>query len=135
MAVKQIFVNLAVKDLARSVAFFTKLGFKFDPNFTNENATCMIVGENIFVMLLVEPFFKTFITKELCDASRSTEVLVCLSLENRAQVDQMVADAIEAGGVRYNEPKDHGFMYQHAFQDPDGHLWELFAMTNAPSTS
>ena len=96
----QIFVNLPVKDLNRSVEFFTRLGYKFDPQFTDENATCMIVGENIFVMLLVESFFKTFTKKELCDATKSTEVLVCLSAESRVQVDELVAAAVAAGGSR-----------------------------------
>ena len=95
---KQIFVNLPVKDLNRSVAFFTKLGFKFDPKFTDENATCMIVGENIYVMLLLEKFFKTFTTKELCDAKKSTEVLVCLSCDSRSEVDDLVVKAVAAGG-------------------------------------
>lgn len=124
----QIFVNLPVKDLPRSVAFFTRLGFTFNPRFTDHNATCMIVGENIFVMLLVESFFKTFTKKALCDAARSTEVLVCLSCESRAQVDERVAQALAAGGAAPNEAKDHGFMYQHGFEDLDGHLWELIYM-------
>ncbi|WP_309625425.1 VOC family protein [Methylibium sp.] len=124
----QIFVNLPVKDLPRSVAFFTRLGFTFNPRFTDHNATCMIVGENIFVMLLVESFFKTFTKKALCDATRSTEVLVCLSCESRAQVDERVAQALAAGGAAPNEAKDHGFMYQHGFEDLDGHLWELIYM-------
>ena len=124
----QIFVNLPVKDLPRSVAFFTSLGFKFNPEFTDENATCMIVGENIFVMLLVEGFFKTFTKKEICDATKSTEVLVCLSCESRAEVDELVAKAVAAGATTPNDAKDYGFMYQHGFQDLDGHLWELVSM-------
>jgi uncharacterized protein len=124
----QIFVNLPVKDLKRSVAFFTKLGYTFDPQFTDDNATCMIVGDNIFVMLLVESFFKTFTPKAICDATRSTEVLLGLSAESRAKVDDLVARAVAAGGTTPTEPKDHGFMYQHGYQDLDGHLWELFYM-------
>lgn len=124
MATK-IFVNLPVKDLQRSVDFFTKLGFTFNPQFTDETATCMIVAEDIFVMLLTEPKFKTFTPKEICDATKSTEVLVCLSRESRREVDEMVHKAVEAGGATYNEPQDHGFMYGHGFQDPDGHIWEL----------
>jgi predicted lactoylglutathione lyase len=124
----QIFVNLPVKDLKRSVEFFTRLGYKFDPQFTDENATCMIVGENIFVMLLVESFFKTFTKKELCDATKSTEVLVCLSCENREEVNEMVRKAVAAGGSTPMDSKDYGFMYQHGFQDLDGHLWELIYM-------
>jgi predicted lactoylglutathione lyase len=124
----QIFVNLPVKDLKRSVAFFTRLGFAFNPQFTDENATCMIVGENIFVMLLVEAYFKTFTPKTLCDAKKQTEVIVCLSAESRADVDAMVGKAVTAGGTAPNQSKDHGFMYQHGFQDLDGHLWELVHM-------
>jgi uncharacterized protein len=124
----QIFVNLPVKDLNKSVDFFTQLGYKFNPQFTDENATCMLVGENIFVMLLVEKYFKTFTPKEICDATKSTEVLVCLSSESRTDVDAMVAKAIAAGGTTYKEPQDHGFMYGHGFQDLDGHIWEIAFM-------
>jgi predicted lactoylglutathione lyase len=124
----RIFVNLPVKDLEKSVAFFTRLGFEFNPQFTDENATCMIVGENIFVMLLVEGFFKTFTPKTICDAKKQTEVIVCLSAESRADVDAMVGKAVAAGGTAPNRSKDHGFMYQHGFQDLDGHLWELVHM-------
>jgi predicted lactoylglutathione lyase len=124
----QIFVNLPVKDLQRSVAFFTNLGYTFDPKFTNENATCMIVGENIFVMLLVESFFKTFTKKPISDAKKTTEVLLCLSCESRAQVDALVAKALAAGGTAPNAPQDHGFMYGHGYEDLDGHIWELVYM-------
>jgi uncharacterized protein len=124
----QIFVNLPVKDLNKSVEFFTKLGYKFNPKFTDENATCMIVSEDIFVMLLVEEFFKTFVPKEICDTTKSVEVLVALSFESRAAVDEMVRKAIAAGGSTYKEPIDMGFMYQHGFQDLDGHIWEIFFM-------
>jgi uncharacterized protein len=106
----QIFVNLPVKDLNKSVDFFTQLGYKFNPQFTDENDTCMIVAENIFVMLLVEKYFKTFAPKEICDTTKSAEVLVALSFESRAEVDEIVAKAIAAGGTTYNEPKDHSFM-------------------------
>jgi uncharacterized protein len=124
----QIFVNLPVKDLNKSVEFFTKLGYKFNAQFTDENATCMIVNENIFVMLLVEEYFKTFAPKEICDTTKCAEVLVALSFESQAEVDAMVAKAIAAGGTTYKEPQDHGFMYQHGFQDLDGHIWEIFFM-------
>ena len=125
---KQIYVNLPVKDLQRSVAFFSRLGFSFEPRFTDENATCMIVGDNIFVMLLVETVFKTFTTKELCDTTKSTEVLVCISCDSRAQVDTLVAQAVSAGGTAPRKPQDHGFMYGHGFEDLDGHIWELIYM-------
>lgn len=124
----QIFVNLPVKNLNRSVEFFTQLGFTFNPQFTDETATCMIVATDIFVMLLTEEKFKTFTPKEICDATKSTEVLVCLSLASRPEVDEMVRKAVAAGGSTYNEPKDYGFMYGHGFQDLDGHIWELIYM-------
>ncbi len=124
----QIYVNLPVKDLDRSVAFFTKLGYTFNPQFTNENATCMIVGENIFIMLLVEKFFKTFTPNAICDATKNTEVIVCLSAESREKIDETVCTAVAAGGRIHKEAQDHGFMYGHGFQDPDGHIWELVYM-------
>ena len=124
----KIFVNLPVKDLKRSIAFFTRLGFEFNPQFTDDTATCMIVAEDIFVMLLTEAKFKTFTPKAICDATKSTEVLVALEIGSREKVDAMVRDAIAAGGTTYAEPKDYGFMYQHGFQDPDGHIWEIFHM-------
>jgi predicted lactoylglutathione lyase len=127
MATK-IFVNLPVKDLKKSIEFFTNLGYKFNPQFTDETATCMIIGEDIYVMLLTEPKFRMFTPKPICDATRSTEVLVALSMENRPAVDEMVRKAVAAGGTTYNDPQDHGFMYAHGFQDLDGHIWEVFFM-------
>lgn len=127
----KMFVNLPVKNLARSVEFFTRLGFTFDPRFTDETATCMIVGEDSYVMLLTEPKFRMFTPKEICDATKSTEVLVALSRESRRDVDETVRKAVAAGGSTYNEPQDHGFMYGHGFQDPDGHIWEVFYMEAA----
>lgn len=127
MATK-IFVNLPVNNLNKSIEFFTKLGFSFNRQFTDETATCMIVTDDIFVMLLTEEKFKTFTPKEICDATKYTEVLVCLSLESRAKVDELVRKAVAAGGATYNEPQDHGFMYGHGFQDLDGHIWELIHM-------
>ena len=124
----KIFVNLPVKNLDQSVELFTRLGFKFNAQFTDQTATCMIVAEDIFVMLLTEAKFKTFTPKEICDAKKSTEVLVCLSCDSRAQVDELVRKAVAAGGTTYNEPQDHGFMYGHGFQDLDGHIWELIYM-------
>jgi hypothetical protein len=124
----QIFVNLPVKNLKQSIEFFTQLGFQFNPQFTDETATCMIVSENIFVMLLTHEKFKTFTPNTICDATKSTEVLVCLSVESRAKVDEMVRQAVAAGGTTYSKPQDHGFMYGHGFQDLDGHIWELMYM-------
>jgi predicted lactoylglutathione lyase len=124
----RIFVNLPVKNLDASIEFFNQLGFTFDPRFTDETATCMIVGESIFVMLLTEEKFQSFTPKPICDATQSTEVLVCLTRESRAEVDDMVRKAVAAGGSTYNQPQDHGFMYGHGFQDLDGHIWELIHM-------
>jgi len=128
MMATKIFVNLPVKDLNKTTEFFTKLGFTFNPQFTDENATCMIVGEDIFVMLLVEKFFKTFTKKEICDTAKNTEVIVALSAESREKVDQMINKAIEAGGKESRAPQDHGWMYGRSFQDNDGHLWEIIYM-------
>ncbi|MBD2038353.1 VOC family protein [Phormidium sp. FACHB-592] len=130
----QIFVNLPVKDLKQSIEFFTQLGFQFNPQFTDETATCMIVSETIFVMLLTHEKFKTFTPKAICDATKSTEVLVCLSTESREKVDELVHQAVAAGGTTYNEPQDHGFMYAHGFQDLDGHIWELVYMEPSATT-
>ena len=127
MATK-IFVNLPVKNLDRSVEFFTKLGFSFNAQFTDETATCMVVSEDIFVMLLTEAKFKEFTPNPICDATKSTEVLVCLSSESREEVDKMIRKAVAAGGTTYSEPQDHGFMYGHSFQDLDGHIWETVFM-------
>lgn len=124
----KIYVNLPVNDLKRSVDFFTKLGFSFNPQFTDETATCMIVSDDIFVMLLTKQKFQTFTPKAICDATKSTEVLVALSLDSIKEVEDIVRKAVAAGGSTYNEPQDHGFMYQHGFQDPDGHIWEFFYM-------
>jgi uncharacterized protein len=126
--VTKIFVNLPVKDLNKTIDFFTKLGFKFNPQFTDENATCMIVGEDIFVMLLVEKFFKTFTKKEICDTSKDTEAIVALSVESREKVDQMIDKAIESGGKESREPQDHGWMYGRSFEDINKHLWEIIYM-------
>ncbi len=129
---QQIFVNLPVKDLKRAVDFYTKLGYTFNPQFTDDNATCMIVGENLFVMLLVEKFFSSFTSKAIADTSKTTEVLTCVSCDSKAQVDTLVAKARAAGGKVPRQPQDHGFMYSHGYEDPDGHTWELVYMTGAP---
>jgi predicted lactoylglutathione lyase len=125
---KKIFVNLPVKKLRKSKAFFSKLGFTFNPRFTDETAACMIVSEDIFVMLLTEEKFRTFTPIEICDAKKSTEVLLCLTRENRDDVDGMVREAVAAGGRTFRDPQDYGFMYEHGFQDLDGHIWELICM-------
>jgi len=125
---QQIFVNLPVKNLERSKAFFAKLGFGFNAQFTNDQGACMVIGDNIFAMLLVESFFKTFTKKPIADATKTTEVIVCLSCESRAKVDELVAKAKAAGGTIPNAPQDHGFMYGHGFEDIDGHIWEVAYM-------
>ena len=124
----QIFVNLPVKDLDKSIAFFTALGYTFNPQFTDANATCMIISENIFTMLLVEPFFKGFTDKEIVNAHKSTEVLMGLSADSRAGVDDLVNKAVAAGGIEPRPAQDHGFMYSRNFSDLDGHIWEIFWM-------
>jgi predicted lactoylglutathione lyase len=126
--VRQIFVNLPVADLKASIAFFARLGFTFNPDFTDDTATCMIVGDNIFAMLMVRERFAGFAPHPPADARAATEVLLALQLESREAVDAMVAAAVAGGGNTYSAPQDHGFMYQHGFQDPDGHVWEVFQM-------
>jgi len=124
----QLFVNLPVKDLQRSIAFFTALGFRFDPRYTNDSATCLILGEGQFAMLLVEPFFQSFTDKPVADATQTTEVLVALSVASRAEVERLCQAAFAAGGRRYRDVQDHDFMFGWGFEDPDGHIWELFWM-------
>ena len=126
--VRKIFVNLPIKDMKRSQEFFKALGFTFNPQFTNEQGACMVVSDSIYVMLLVEPFFQTFTKKRIADTRETTEVLVCLSCESRAEVDELVKKALAAGGTAPRPPQDHGFMYGHGFEDPDGHVWELVWM-------
>jgi predicted lactoylglutathione lyase len=128
---RKIFVNVAVKDLKKSMAFYEALGFKNNPQFTDHTAACMVISEEIFVMLLTEPKFKQFTPKEISDARRTSEVLLALSCESRGEVDQMVKKAVGSGGKTYAQAKDHGFMYQHGFEDPDGHIWEVLWMDPA----
>ncbi|MEX2167858.1 MAG: VOC family protein [Pirellulales bacterium] len=127
MATK-IFVNLPVKDLKKSMDFFAALGYIFNPQFTDETAACMVISEDIYAMLLTHAKFKEFTPNAICDATKSTEVLVCLSCENREQVGELTGKALAAGGKRHSEPKDHGFMIQDGYQDLDGHIWELIYM-------
>jgi uncharacterized protein len=125
---KQIFINLPVKDLKNSMTFFEKLGFSFNMQFTDDNAACMIIGENIYAMLLLEKFFKTFTNKEISDAKKTTEVLIAVDAESRQAVDEMIKKAVEAGGSTYRSPQDNGWMYGHSFADLDGHQWEVLYM-------
>ncbi|RZA21960.1 MAG: glyoxalase/bleomycin resistance/extradiol dioxygenase family protein [Lysobacteraceae bacterium] len=125
---RNLYVNLPVKDLERSIDFFAALGFSFNPKFTDENATCMIVNDSTSVMLLVESYFATFTKKPVSDARRATETLLALSVDSRDEVDALVAKALAAGAEEYAEPKDYGFMYQRGIADLDGHQWEVFFM-------
>ena len=128
---RKIFVNLPIRNMERSQAFFRSLGFSFNPQFTNEQGACMVISEDIFAMLLVEPFFRTFTKKPIADARKGTEVIVCLSCDSREEVDDLVRKALAAGGTAPNAPQDHGFMYAHGFEDLDGHVWELAWMDPA----
>jgi len=126
--VKQIFINLPVKDLKKSMVFFEKLGFSFNMQFTDDSAACLMIGENIYAMLLLEKFFKTFTNKEIANAKKLTEVLIAIDVESREEVDEMIRKAVDAGGVTYRNPQDHGWMYGHSFADLDGHQWEVLYM-------
>ena len=127
----QLFVNLPIKDLPRSVKFFESLGYTFNPQFTDENATCMILGENLFAMLLVEPYFRTFIEKDVSDAHRATEVLLAVPVGSREAVDALVGKALAAGAKEPRPARDLGFMYQRSYDDLDGHTWEVVWMDPA----
>lgn len=124
----EIFLNLPVKDLNRSIAFFTELGFSFNPKFTDDKGSCLIIGENINTMLLEEEFYKTFTNKQICDTATTSEVLISISAETREKVDEMIAKAVKAGGSEYMKTRDYGWMYQRTFLDIDGHHWEIFSM-------
>ncbi len=124
----KIFVNLPVKDLKRSIDFFTKLGFTFNPKFTDETATCMIISNDIYAMLLIHDKFREFTPKAIADAHATSEVLIALSFDSKTKVDELVNKALQAGGSEARSPVDHGFMFTRSFNDPDGHIWEIFWM-------
>lgn len=128
---KQIFVNLAVRDLPASKAFFEALGYHFNPQFTDDTAACLVISDTIFAMLLTHEKFQGFAPNGICDSRAANEVLIALSCDSREEVDDLVKKATTAGGNTYNEPQDHGFMYAHGFQDPDGHVWEVLWMDPA----
>ena len=128
---RKIFVNLPVRDLKKSMSFFSTLGFGFNPQFTDEKAACMVISDEAFVMLLAEPYFKTFTTQALCDTSKATEGLFALSCDSRGEVDEIVTKAVAAGGRHAMDPQDHGFMYGWSFYDLDGHHWEVLWMNPA----
>jgi uncharacterized protein len=124
----KVFVNLPVKNLNKTVGFFTKVGYKFDPTFSDENSKCLIITESLSVMLLVEPLFKTYTSKEICDTGKSTEAILTLPADSRSQVDQLLRKIIDAGGIETGKPQEMGWAYERSFQDPDGHLWEVIFM-------
>jgi uncharacterized protein len=124
----KIFVNLPVKNLERSKEFFGKLGYQFDPRFTDQNAACLVVSEDIYAMLISEESFTRFTKKPIADATKTTEAIVALSTESRAKVDELVDKALAAGGKSYRGKDDYGWMYSRSFQDPDGHQWEILYM-------
>ncbi|SIO53393.1 VOC family protein [Chitinophaga niabensis] len=130
MATK-VFINLPVKDLNRSKLFFEGLGYSFNPQFSDENAACMVISDAIYAMLITEPFFRTFTPKEIVDTQKYTEVLICLDAGSKEEVEGVVSKAKELGAVVYKEPQDHGWMYQHSFADLDGHQWEFIYMDMA----
>ena len=126
--VNQIFANLPVKDLKKSMVFFTKLGFKFDKTFTDKNAACLILGKNIYAMLITHKLFSTFTKKKISDAKKQTEVLLALQVGSKKEVDSIIKKARSAGGKGYVPPMDYGWMYSNNFIDLDGHQWEVFFM-------
>lgn len=128
---RKIFVNLPVQNLDKSVDFFSQLGFEFNPQFTDENATCMILSDDGYVMLLVEEFFKTFTSKRLCDTATHIEAICALGAESREEVDELCDTALSIGAAPASPPQDHGFMYGRSFLDLDGHMWEVFWMDPA----
>ncbi|WP_217196171.1 VOC family protein [Streptomyces buecherae] len=128
---RMAFINLPVSDVKRSVEFFGQLGFEFNAEFSDEKTSCMIIEQNIFVMLLEEDRFKDFINGDIADAKRTTEVITCLSAESKGEVDDTVARAIAAGGKPWKPALQEGPMYGGSFQDLDGHVWELMYAAQA----
>jgi hypothetical protein len=126
--VKAIYVNMAVSDLERSKRFYEALGFHFHEKFTNDEAAGLVISDAIYAMLHTPASLKRFTSKELADTKRTSEVLLALGVESRAQVDDLADRALGAGGREHRDPADHGFMYDRAFEDPDGHIWEVFYM-------
>lgn len=127
----KIFVNVCTKDLKRAEEFFSKLGYGFNPQFTNDDAACMVISEDIFAMLLTESHFKQFTKKAIADSTKTTEAIIALSADSKEAVKAICEKAFASGGKRYSEPADHGFMYQWGFEDPDGHIWEYAWMDQA----
>ncbi|SDS89495.1 VOC family protein [Actinopolymorpha singaporensis] len=123
-----MFLNLPVEDLARSVAFYEALGYSTDPNFTGDESACVVISETIYVMLVVRPYFQTYVSTEVADATKVTEAMFGLGVDSREDVDTLVDKALAAGGSAAREPRDLGFMYNRTFLDPDGHYWDVFWM-------
>lgn len=128
MATK-IFVNLPVKDLNKSKEFYTKIGFSINPQFTDETAACVVITEDIYAMILTHAKFKEFTPKEIADSTKTSEVLTCLSFESKERVNEVVDNALQAGGTEARAPMDYGFMFGRSFNDPDGHIWEAIWMS------
>ena len=129
---KQIFLNLPVADLPKSMAFFKALGYSHNPQFTGDTGACIVISETISVMLSTHAKFREFTPKAVCDTTQAVEVLISLSCESRQEVDDLVAKAVAAGGSTYDKPEDFGFMYSHSFVDPDGHGWGLIHLSPPP---
>lgn len=127
----QIFINLAVKDLTKSMEFFTKLGYTFNQQFTDDTAACMVISETIYAMLLTHKKFKEFTPKDIADSTKTTEVMIALSADSKDKVNELVDKAVAAGGTKTREPKDYGFMFERSFNDLDGHIWEVIWMDPA----
>ncbi|WP_026585089.1 VOC family protein [Bacillus sp. J33] len=128
---KNIFINLPVKDLNKSTNFFKELGFEFNPQFSDETTSCLIISDNIYALIMIEERFKGFSKKEIVDTTTSSEAIFCLSAESRDQVDELVNKALSSGGKSYSDHQDHGFMYIWGFQDLDGHIWEVAYMNES----
>ncbi|GAA2441082.1 VOC family protein [Streptomyces glaucus] len=125
---QMIFVNLPVDDLDASKKFFTELGYSINPQFSDENAASVVISDTIVAMLLTKPFYATFTKKEIADATRTSEVLLCLSAESREKVDELVEKAVAAGGTASEQVQELDFMYGRSFDDLDGHTWEVVWM-------
>lgn len=123
-----MYLNLAVKELNKAIKFFNELGFPTNPKFTNEKGACIVIGENINLMILAEEFYQTFTDKKICDSYTTSEALISISLGSRKEVDEMIEKAVKAGGTDYKREQDYGWMYQKTFLDLDGHHWEVFYM-------
>ncbi|MEU9341795.1 VOC family protein [Streptomyces sp. NPDC048278] len=128
---QMIFVNLATDDVAASRKFFTELGYSINPQFSNDDCSCVVISDTIIAMLLSKQRYADFTKKEIADSTKTSEVLICLSAESREKVDDLVAKAVAAGGTANDDVQDQGFMYGRSFEDLDGHSWEVVWMDPA----